>query len=83
MDHEWRRDPEVIEGEYEIIEERYDDDRYTRPRRPFIQIDDSTPYVTYILLAINIIVWLLMSFTEADNEMEPEPAVTLFWCKSE
>ena len=63
MDHEWRRDPEVIEGEYEIIEERYDDDRYTRPRRPFIQIDDSTPYVTYILLAINIIVWLLMSFT--------------------
>ena len=63
MDHEWRRDPEVIEGEYEIIEERYDDDRYTRPRRPFIQIDDSMPYVTYILLAINIIVWLLMSFT--------------------
>jgi len=61
MNDEWRRDPEIIEGEYEIIEERYADDVYTRPKRPFIQLDDTAPYVTYTILGINIVVWLLMN----------------------
>lgn len=62
MDREWRRDPEIIEGEYEIIEERDAEDLYTRPKRSFFQLDNSTPYITYVILGINIAVWLLMNF---------------------
>ncbi|NLN40502.1 MAG: rhomboid family intramembrane serine protease [Clostridiales bacterium] len=63
MHGEWRRDPEIIEGEFEIIEEKYADDVYTKPKRSFFHIDDSGPYITYIILGINIVVWLLMNFT--------------------
>lgn len=65
MDGDWRRDPEIIEGEYEVLEVRYAEDEYNRPRpkKPFFQIHQSTPYVTYTLLGINIAIWLLMTLT--------------------
>ncbi|NLI61013.1 MAG: rhomboid family intramembrane serine protease [Clostridiales bacterium] len=62
MNHEWGREGDIIEGEYEIIEERYAEDVYTDPKGQFVETDNRTPYVTYIILGINIVLWLLMSF---------------------
>lgn len=61
MNEEWRRDPNIIEGEYEIIGERDADEEHREPRGHFIQTDNSPPYVTYAILGINIAAWLLMS----------------------
>ena len=56
MNYDWRRRPDFIEGEYEIIEERYiDNDTY-------IYSDPKPPYITYTILGINIAVWLIMKF---------------------
>lgn len=55
MDYDWRRRQDFIEGEYEIIEERYvDNDSY-------IYSDPKPPHITYAILGINIAVWLIMS----------------------
>jgi len=55
MDYDWRRRPDFIEGEYEIIEERYvDNDTY-------IYSDPKPPYITYTILGINIAAWLIMN----------------------
>ena len=62
MDQEWRRDPDIIEGEYEILEVRDAEEVYTRSKNQFIQTDIQPPYVTYAILGINIAAWILMSF---------------------
>lgn len=63
MNEEWRRDPNIIEGEYEVIEERDAEEVYTRRKNKFIYTDTKPPYVTYTILVINIVAWILMSFT--------------------
>jgi rhomboid protease GluP len=63
MNRGWREDPNIIEGEYEIIGERDADDVYSRPRSQSINTDDRPPYITYAILGINIGIWLLMSLT--------------------
>ncbi|HHZ14067.1 MAG TPA: rhomboid family intramembrane serine protease [Clostridiales bacterium] len=61
MNDDWRRDPNVIEGEYEIIGEWDAEEPRREPRRDHIEIGSGPPYVTYTILAINIGVWVLMS----------------------
>ena len=62
MSDYWRK-KDVIEGEYEILEEEdWVRDNYRPPnRQPFLQIDKRRPYITYLLLGLNIIAFLLMS----------------------
>jgi membrane associated rhomboid family serine protease len=60
MNDDRRRDPNVIEGEYEIIGE-WDAEPPKEPRKDHIEIGSGPPYVTYTILAINIGVWVLMS----------------------
>ncbi|HHY82453.1 MAG TPA: rhomboid family intramembrane serine protease [Clostridiales bacterium] len=67
MSDNWQNDhgKEYIEGEYEVIEERDLHDNYGRhySYRPehAVSIDTRPPYVTYAILGINIIVYLLMN----------------------
>ena len=60
MNDDRMRDPNVIEGEYEIIGE-WDAEPPKEPRKDHIEIGSGPPYVTYTILAINIGVWVLMS----------------------
>ena len=60
MNDDRRRDPNIIEGEYEIIGE-WDAEPPKEPRKDHIEIGSGPPYVTYTILAINIGVWVLMS----------------------
>lgn len=62
MDQDWGRRPDIIDGEYEVLEERYIDDEYYG-REQFVEINPKPPYVTYTLLMINVVTWLIMSFT--------------------
>lgn len=61
MSEERRTTPEMIEGEYEVIEERDVTDFYQQAKEPILQTDPRPPYVTYTLLGINIVVWILMN----------------------
>lgn len=59
MSDDWRRDPNIIEGEYEVIGESYE--AYGPQGANGISIDKKPPYVTYVFLALNIGTWLIMS----------------------
>ncbi|MGI6188819.1 MAG: rhomboid family intramembrane serine protease [Clostridiales bacterium] len=62
MRNEWGRRPEIIEGEYEVIDEWDADETYYRRQDRYAHINPDPPYVTYGILAINIGIWLIMSF---------------------
>ena len=69
MSEFWQEDQnkDYIEGEYQVIEERdvneyYTEPQYQRPEQP-IRLDSRQPYITYIILGANIIVYLLMKLT--------------------
>jgi len=62
MNDDWGRRPDTIEGEYEIIEERYIyDDVHSNTGGYYVQTDPRPPYVTYMILGINIAAWLIMN----------------------
>ncbi|HZJ58285.1 MAG TPA: rhomboid family intramembrane serine protease [Clostridia bacterium] len=63
MNQDWRRDSDIIEGEYEIIGEWDAEEPPKDPGRNGIELGSGPPYVTYALLGINIGVWVLMSLT--------------------
>lgn len=67
-----RNDKDPIEGDYEIIDERdVYEEQYGQPDYSgggyyggsFISLDKRPPYVTYVLLGINILAWILMTLT--------------------
>jgi membrane associated rhomboid family serine protease len=64
MSDRWGR-KEHIEGEYEVLEERdyYDHHReyYSPHQDNYLYMDNSPPYVTYVLLGLNILVYFLMN----------------------
>jgi rhomboid protease GluP len=59
---EWGRRPEIIEGEYEVIDEWDTEDTYYTREDRFVHINHDPPYITYGILAVNIGLWLIMSF---------------------
>lgn len=65
MGDEWGRRPDIIEGEYEIIDEWDAGETYGNWRDRRVQLDPKPPYVTYAILGINIVVWLCMSLIGA------------------
>lgn len=62
MKHEWDRDPDIIEGEYEIIDEWDASGTYDDWSNGGMRMDPRPPYVTYVILGLNVAVWLIMSF---------------------
>ena len=62
MRDEWGRRPEIIEGEYEVIDEWDTEDTYYTREDRFVHINHDPPYITYGILAVNIGLWLIMSF---------------------
>lgn len=64
MSDRWGRN-DHIEGEYEVLEERdyYDNhsEHYIPQQDNYLYVDNSPPYVTYILLGLNILVYFLMN----------------------
>lgn len=58
---DWRRRPDIIEGEYEVIEEREVRGFNNQPTGDYLRTDPTPPYVTYAILGINIVAWLLMN----------------------
>jgi rhomboid protease GluP len=59
---EWGRRPEIIEGEYEVIEEWDAGGTYYRRKKRNFRLNPDMPYITYGILALNIGIWLIMSF---------------------
>ncbi|MFO7153813.1 MAG: rhomboid family intramembrane serine protease [Caldicoprobacter oshimai] len=62
MRYEWDRDPDIIEGEYEVIDEWDAGGTHDSWENADIRLDPSPPYVTYTILGLNVAVWLVMSF---------------------
>ena len=62
MRDEWGRRPEIIEGEYEVIEEWDAGGTYYRRKKRNFRLNPDMPYITYGILALNIGIWLIMSF---------------------
>jgi rhomboid protease GluP len=58
----WRQ-KDYIEGEYEVIEERdWTDESYYQSRsNSSFQVDNSRTFITYIFLAINVCMYILMN----------------------
>lgn len=63
MRHEWDSDPDIIEGEYEVIDEEWETSgKHGSWGKESVRLDVKPPYVTYTILGLNVAVWLLMSF---------------------
>lgn len=62
MKYEWDREPEVIEGEYEILDEWDAGETGDGWGNRNIRLDPRPPHVTYAILGLNVAVWLVMSF---------------------
>ena len=79
MNHEWGREGDIIEGEYEIIEERYAEDVYTDPKGQFVETDNRTlcnlynPWDKYCSLVTDVLYRI-------DNGLESKSTTFLFWC---
>ena len=53
---------EYIEGEYEVLEERdLDENQFNTPPRQVLHVDKRPPYVTYVILGLNIAAFILMN----------------------
>lgn len=53
---------EYIEGEYEVLEERdLDENQFNTPPRHVLHVDKRPPYVTYVILGLNIAAFILMN----------------------
>ncbi|HHW69972.1 MAG TPA: rhomboid family intramembrane serine protease [Clostridiales bacterium] len=75
MDDYGNRETDYIEADYEIIgaEKRF--------KRPNFQIDMRPPYVTYSLIAINIVVWLLMTLIGVIFDIDQSLQLLIFGAK--
>ncbi len=63
MKHEWDRDPDIIEGEYEVIDEEWEaDGAHDSWGNGSVRLNARPPYITYTILGLNVAVWLVMSF---------------------
>jgi len=62
MKHEWDDDPDIIEGEYEVLDEWEADGTHDNRRNGGTRLNPGPPYVTYAILGLNVAVWLVMSF---------------------
>jgi len=63
MSDHWRN-KEYFEGDKEVLEERYMiEEQYKPPPKYILYVDKGIPYVTYIILGINIAAFLLMNLT--------------------
>lgn len=69
------REPDHIEAEYEVLgaEKRF--------KRPSFQIDMRPPYITYTLLIINVVVWLIMTITGAIFGLNQSQQLLIFGAK--
>lgn len=82
MSDYWHR-KEPIEGEYEVIEEEgYEEDPF-RPhgRQSYVNLDRRSPYITYILLGLNILAYLIMSLVGFIYRLNQGEQLILFGAK--
>jgi rhomboid protease GluP len=72
-----------INGEYEVLEEKdYAEEQY-RPygQQSFINLDRRPPYITYILLSLNILAYLIMTFVGSVYRLNQGEQLILFGAK--
>src|SRR5690554_2793697 len=61
---DYRDGNEYIEGEYEVLEVRdLENDKDHRFERRYLETDPLPPYVTYVLLGLNVFAYILMTIT--------------------
>src|SRR5690554_1480807 len=63
MDHRDWREPDIIEGDYVVLEERDVEEEYPRFKHQPVQTDPKPAIVTYVILGLNIAIWIVMSLT--------------------
>ncbi|WP_129721248.1 rhomboid family intramembrane serine protease [Xylanivirga thermophila] len=88
MYHRWDDNqddrPDVIEGEYEVLDGDYkanDSGRGAYGNGPQFMLDKRPPYVTYTILGINIAMWLIMTITGLVTGMSQSEQLLLFGAK--
>ncbi len=82
MDDNWRSGPKPIEGEYKVLEEREVRDTYPPSGSGgYLEVDPNPPYVTYVLLGLNIAMWLLMTLAGMLLRLNLNQQLLLFGAK--
>ncbi|NLJ41448.1 MAG: rhomboid family intramembrane serine protease [Clostridiales bacterium] len=63
MDYRDWREPDIIEGDYVVLEDRDVEEEYPQPKHQPIQTDPKPAIVTHVILGLNIAIWIVMSLT--------------------